>query len=140
MGEVLVNTRRSRRGSFDLIAARRHAHHALRRSGGARVEIGAQVGDHFDFQAQHRAVFLERQLRSHGLITALNRGDEILAARGDPLDRPAQLERQMTGQHILAIQRPLAAEAAADIGRDEVNLVLGKTQRVAMSPRTRCGA
>src|SRR4030095_7121436 len=34
----------------------------------------------------------------------------------------------MTGQHILAIQRPLAAEPAADVGRDDTNLMLGKSE------------
>ena len=95
----------------DLIAARGHAHHALRRNRRDGVQIGAEVRDHTDFEAQHRAVLLERQLGGHGLVAALNRGEEILAARGDPLDRPAQLQRQVTGQHFLAVERALAAEA-----------------------------
>src|SRR5262245_56238764 len=34
----------------------------------------------------------------------------------------------MTGQHILSIQRPFATESAADVRRDNTNLVLGKSE------------
>src|SRR5437870_12927095 len=34
----------------------------------------------------------------------------------------------MTGQHIFAIQRPLAAEPAADVGCDHTNPMLGKSE------------
>ena len=112
---------------FDLIAAAGHAHHALRRSGGARVQIGAEVGDDFDFQAENLAVFSERHLGSHRLIAALDRRQEIFAARGDPFDRLAQFEREMAGDDIFAVDRPFAAEAAADIGSDQMNSMLGKT-------------
>src|ERR1051326_6961929 len=46
---------------WDLIAARRHRHHALRRAGGVRAEIRAQVRDDAHLEAQHRAVALERK-------------------------------------------------------------------------------
>src|SRR5439155_18551265 len=42
--------------------------------------------------------------------------------------RPAQLERQMTGEHILAVKRTLAAETAAHVWRDDANLVLRKAE------------
>ena len=115
---------------LDLIAAAGHADHALRRSGGAGVQIGAEVGDDFDFQAENLAVFSERHFGGHRLVAPLDRRHEIFAAGGDPFDRLAQLEREIAGDDIFAVDRPLAAEAAADIGRDEMNFVFGKAEGV----------
>ena len=115
---------------LDLIAAAGHAEHALRRPGGAGVQIGAEIGDDFDFQTENLAVFSERHLRSHRLVAPLDRRDEIFAAGGDPLDRLAQFEREIAGDDIFAVNRSLAAEAAADVGRDQMNFVLGKAEGV----------
>src|SRR5262245_40384548 len=82
---------------LDLVAAARHAEHALRRTGGARMQIGAEIGDHFDFQAENFAVLAEGQFRSHRLVAPLDGRDEVFAAASDPFDRLAQLEREMTG-------------------------------------------
>jgi len=115
---------------FDLIAAAGHTEHALRWSCGARVEVSAEVGDDFDFQAENFPVFSKRHLRGHRLIAALNRGDKIFAARGDPLDRLAQFEREMASDDIFAVNRSFATEAAADVRRDQMNFMLGKPQSI----------
>src|SRR5439155_7575774 len=91
-------------------------------------QICAEVCHYAHLQPEHGAVAFERKLGRHGLVAALNRGDEIFAARRDPLYRPAQLERQMTGEHILAVKRTLAAETAAHVWRDDANLVLRKAE------------
>src|SRR5712691_9031011 len=72
------------------------------------------------------AVPFECQLGGHGLVTTLIRGEEILAARGDPLDGPAELQRQVAGQRFILVERALAAEASTDIGRDHAYAMLGK--------------
>src|SRR4029077_4163813 len=100
---------------LDLVTAAGHAEHALRRSGGAGVQIGAEIGDDFDFQAENLAIFSERHFRCHRLVAPLDRRDKILAAGGDPFDRLAQFKREIAGDDIFAVNRPLAAEAAADV-------------------------
>ena len=114
---------------MDLVAARGHRHHAQRRYRGKRVQVGAQIPDHAHFQPEHGAIPLEGQLGRHHLIAPLIRGDEILAARGDPLDGPAELKCQVTGQRVFLVEESFAAEPAADIGRDDANPVLRKTDR-----------
>ncbi len=115
---------------LNLIAAAGHAEHALRRSGGAGVQIGAEIGDDFDFQTENLAVFSERHLRRHRLVASLDRRDEIFAAGGDPFDRLAQFEREIAGDDIFAVHRSLAAEAAADVRRDQMNFVFRKAEGV----------
>ena len=90
------------------------------------MQIGAEVGDDFDFQTENLAVFSERHLGSHRLVAALDRRQEIFAASGDPFDRLAQFEREMAGDDIFTVDRTFAAEAAADIGSDQMNSMLGK--------------
>ena len=100
----------------------------MRRGGIARdgLQRGAEVRDHTDLESQHRAVPFERQLGGHDLVATLIRGEEILAPRGNPLDGPAELQRQVAGQRFLLVERGLAAEAPADIGRDHADTMLRK--------------
>ncbi len=53
-------------------------------------------------------------------------GDETLGAIGGPLHRPAYLARGPQADDLLRIDEDLGAEAAADIGRDHPQLVLGR--------------
>src|SRR5262249_32322770 len=51
---------------------------------------------------------------------------EILAARGNPLDGPTELQRQVAGQRFILVERGLAAEASPDIGCDHAYAMLRK--------------
>ena len=113
----------------DLVAARGHGHHALRRYCRTGLQVSPQIRDHTHFQAEHGTVPLESQLGRHGLVTPLRRCDEILDARGDPLDRPPEFQRQVAGQRIFLVEGSLAAKATADIGRDDPHPVLRKAER-----------
>src|ERR1044071_8289613 len=53
-------------------------------------------------------------------------GLEVLAAILDPLDRPAEHEAGDRAAHVAGIDRDLAAEPAADVGRDDLDHVLGQ--------------
>ena len=79
-----------------------------------------------DPQRQELAVLVERQLGMGHVVAAMRVGDEALGALGRPLDRPADLAptAQVT-MRLLGIVEDLGAEAAADIGRDDAQLVLG---------------
>ena len=48
-------------------------------------------------------------------------GEDVLAARGDPLDGPAQLKRQPGDQRVLTIGRSFDTEAAAHLGGDDTD-------------------
>ena len=52
--------------------------------------------------------------------------DEALRALAGPLHRPAELARRPQADDLLGIDEDLRAEAAADIGRDHAQLVLGR--------------
>ena len=75
------------------------------------LQIGAQIPDHAHLQAEHGAVALEGQLGRHHLVAPLIRGDEILAARGDPLDRAGRAKRQMTGQRVFLVEECLCCRS-----------------------------
>src|SRR5215217_6352240 len=62
------------------------------------------------------------------LVATVIGGQEVLAARLDPLHRPVQLERQCRGDKVLVIGAELAAEAAAHFRRDGTDLVLTQTE------------
>ena len=56
--------------------------------------------------------------------------EQVLAAVLDPLHRPPRQLRQHAARDLLGEQVPLDAEAAADVGRDDADAVLGHPQRV----------
>ena len=57
-------------------------------------------------------------------------GQERLAARGHPLDRPSERERQRDGGEVVLVDVDLDAERAADIGRDHAHALLGQVEQV----------
>ncbi len=60
---------------------------------------------------------------SGDVVAALRVGQERLAALRRPFHRAAELARGVAGQHVLGIQEQLHAEAAADIRRDDAELL-----------------
>jgi hypothetical protein len=63
----------------------------------------------------------------------------VLAARLGPLDRAAELARDDEGEHLLGVDVELGAEAAADVGSDDAQLVLGMPVVSASITRSTCG-
>ena len=89
-------------------------------------QIGAHVRDRVDLQRGEVAVGIERQLGLGDVVAAMGVGEEALAALGGPLDRPAEPLGGEQADALLGVDEDLGAEAAADVGRDHPELVLGR--------------
>ena len=90
---------------------------------GAGVER-AVIGQHMDAQAGDLALLGRRDLGGH-VVVARERGrGQVLDAVLDPFDRLAGDDRGHRGADVAGIGADLVAEAAADVGRDHVDLVL----------------
>ena len=96
----------------------------LRRIGGG---VGvAVIGEGLDAERGERAVLLRRQLGGDVVVAGEGVGLQVLHAILDPLDRLAGQDRGGHRDDVAGIDRHLAAEAAADVGRDDPDLVLGQ--------------
>ena len=63
------------------------------------------------------------------VLARVDVGDERLQPVGDELDGPAELDRGRHGRHLVAVGVDLEAERAADVGRDDLHVVVGHAQR-----------
>ena len=88
-------------------------------------EEGAVVGQHLHAQADH-PVALERQLAVHVVVAGEAGGDQVAGAVLDPLDGLAEQQRGGRGHDVAGVDRHLVAEPAADVRRDDPDLVLGQ--------------
>ncbi len=90
---------------------------------GGGVE-GAVIGDGFYSQGLHRAVALGCQLRADMVVSSKAVGLNVLRPILNPFDGMPGLDRRHAGNDIPGVNRHLAAEAAAYVRRDDVNLIL----------------
>ena len=58
----------------------------------------------------------------------MNGGEQVLGAGGHPPDGSAELAGERGSDDLLTVDRPLHAEPAADIRRDDAQLVLGESE------------
>lgn len=113
----------------DVIGAGADVHETGRpfRRIGAGVE-GAVVGEHMHAHGLDLAVFGGRKFRRHVIVAGKRRGGEVLHPVLDPLDRHAEHDGADNRADIAGIGADLVAEAAADIGGNDVDLVLGQAR------------
>ena len=78
-----------------------------------------------DAQARDLAVLGRGDLGRHVVVARERGGRQVLDAVLDPFDRPAGDDRGDDRADVARIGADLVAEAAADVGRDDVDLVLG---------------
>ena len=90
---------------------------------GAGVE-GAVVGEDVNAQRRHPAVARRRDFGRHVIVAGERGRRQILDAVLDPFDRQAGDDRGDGRADIAGIGADLVAEAAADVGRDHVDLLL----------------
>ena len=74
------------------------------------------------------AVGVHRRLHVGDLAAPVRGRHHVLDARLDPPERHAPLARERGHHHVLGIGAELHAEAAAHLGRDDADLVLGHAQ------------
>ena len=98
--------------------------HAGREEG----EIRAEIRDRAHAEPKHVAVGVERELGVSHVIASLRVGEETLTTCRRPLHRASNLFRRPCQYALLGIDEDLGAEAAADIGRDDAELVLGDAE------------
>ena len=80
---------------------------------------------------------VERHLGMRYMIAAVRVGEERLAAVRNPFHRASDALRRPQRHHFLGIDEDLRAEAAADIGRDDAQLVLGRHADKGRDDQTR---
>ncbi len=105
-------------------ADREQAGRELRRVG-RRVRV-AVIGHRLDLERGHRAVLLRAQRRLHVVVAREGVGLQVLHPVLDPLDRLADDDRGRHRDDVARIDGHLPAEAAADVGRDDADLLLGE--------------
>ena len=107
---------------------------------GAGVE-GAVVGEHVHAQRRDLAVLRRGDLGRHVIVAGEGGRGQILDPVLHPFHRPTGDDRGDDRADIARIDADLVAEAAADVGRDDVDLVLGDAGiSDAATVRTTCGA
>ena len=82
-------------------------------------DVGADIGQRLDPEAEEFAVLVERQLGVADIVAGVLVGLDRLAALAGPFDRPAQFLRRQQHQPVLGILPALGAEPAADIAGDD---------------------
>ncbi len=91
-------------------------------------EIGAHVGDRLDLERQELAVLVERQLGVGDMVAAVAVGHERFGSFGSPFDGTSDTRGRPADHGLVGVAEDLAAEAAAHIGGDDAQLVLGDAQ------------
>ena len=86
-------------------------------------EVRAHVGEQVHVQAAEPAVAVGRDPDPLPLVAAVVHGHVALAAGLGPLDRQAQLTGDQDGQHLFRRDLELRSEAAADVRRDNPDVL-----------------
>ena len=87
-------------------------------------QVGAEIGDRVGAQARDLAAGVERELGVGDVIAAVRVGEERFGALRRPLDRTVDLLGRPGADGLLGVDEDLRAESAADIGRNDAELVL----------------
>ena len=92
-----------------------------------QAEVGAHVGEQVHPQPEHGAVAVRGDRDVLDLVAAVVRDEQAVGAGLGVLDRLADALRREERQHLLGDQLQLAAEPAADVRRDDPDLLLRRT-------------
>ncbi len=84
------------------------------------------VGEHVRADRQDLALLGRRDLAAHDVVAREAGADEVLGAVLHPLHRLADDQRGDDRADVAGVDRHLVAEAAADVGCDDPDLVLGQ--------------
>ena len=121
VGEDALDQDMDRRSRID---AGQHRGAGIGRDVGAEVgEIRPQVRHGRNPHRQELAVGIQRQIGMGDVVAAMVVAEEGFAPVGGPLDRPVQLAGGEQRQDVFRVHEDLHAEAAADIGRQHMELL-----------------
>ena len=93
--------------------------------------VGAHVGEQLGAHREDRPVATGGQLDVVPLLARVSRRGHVLAPGLDPLHGRAQAHRQQGDQDLLGVDLLLHAEAAAHVGSDHADPVLGEPEHVS---------
>ena len=94
-----------------------------------RIEaIAAEVLGDLEVEREDAAVLVHRGAGARDVLARVAGGEQVLGAVLAPAHRPPQRARQRRAGQLLAIERDLLSEAAADVGRDHRHLRLGELE------------
>ena len=112
----------------DLVTA---AHHERGEGRDERREdrvVAAHVGDDLAVDGGDRTVVLDPHAHVVDLVASVVRRGHVVRARGRPLHRPAEPARAPGHERLLGVHLQLRAEAAADVGGDHADALLGDAE------------
>ena len=111
----------------DIILARQQRRVEIGRHGGREGrQIGAEIGGGVDTQRSDAALVVQRQRGFGDMVAAMRVGEERLGTIRRPLDRTPDFLRRPDADCLFGVDENLRAETAADIRRDDAQLVLGR--------------
>ncbi|SCD60345.1 hypothetical protein GA0115245_11005 [Streptomyces sp. di188] len=108
-----------------LVDRRVHERAEDRHARGDQHQVGAHVGEQVHLQAAQPAVAVGGDLDVLDHAAPVVGGQVALGAGLGPLHGPAEAPRDRQRDRLLAVHLELGAEAAAHVGRDDPQLVLG---------------
>jgi len=137
-----VDRRRVRIGTADAAMDRRDLvqlgkHRRVEKrwnTGPERAQIGTDIGNRIDLEAEYFAIVIERHAAGRGVVARMGIDNHVFDPRRDPLDRPADQTRCPEQRRFLGIVIDLLSETAADIGGDHANALLGDKERAFGEP------
>ena len=107
-----------------------HAHHQREIRDEREDGIGAEIRHHAHAERRDAAVGVHRRLHVGRVRPPVSGRRHVLGARLDPPERDAPQPGQRRNRDIFRIGAELHPEAAADLRRDDADLVLGHPERV----------
>ena len=93
------------------------------------MRVGAGARQHVDVEGLDLAGLADRDAALDDVLARVDVGDERLQPVGDELHRAAELDGRGDGRHLVAVGVDLEAERAADVGGDDLHVVVGHAQR-----------
>ena len=111
----------------DPVLSRQQRRVEIRRHGGSeRREIGAEIGGRVDAEPCYLTAGVQREFAVRNVVAPMRVGEKRLGAIGGPFHRPVDLLGRPDADGFVGVDEDLRAEAAADVGRDDPQLVLGR--------------
>ena len=101
-----------------------HAGHVVR----GIEAIGAEVLDDLQLEGEDAPLGVDGGARAHRVLARMAGCQQVLVAVLPPAHRALERARQRRHGQLLAVERDLLAEAAADVGRDDGHLRFAQAQ------------